>query len=65
MMVSRNKNEIDIVAVNEYEKRLVLAEVKRNKDKIKMNILQQKASFLVKNFSKYSIDYIPLSLDEM
>ena len=58
-----NKNEIDIVAVNEYEKRLVLAEVKRNKDKIK--ILQQKASSLVKDFSKYSIEYIPLSLDEM
>lgn len=60
-----NNNEIDIVAVNEFEKRLVLAEVKRNKDKIKMNILQQKASSLVKNFSKYSIEYIPLSLDEM
>ncbi len=60
-----NKNEIDIVAVNDYEKRLVLAEVKRNKDKIKINILQQKASALVKNFNKYSIEYIPLSIDEM
>ncbi|WP_320019781.1 ATP-binding protein [Labilibaculum manganireducens] len=60
-----NKNEIDIVAVNEYEKRLVLAEVKRNKDKIKLNILQQKASSLLNDFNKYSIEYIPLSLDEM
>jgi len=60
-----NKNEIDIVAVNDYEKRLVIAEVKRNKAKIKMNILQEKASSLIKNFNKYSIEYIPLSLDEM
>lgn len=60
-----NTNEIDIVAVNEYEKRLVVAEVKRNKEKIKMNVLQQKASSLIKNFSKYSIEYIPLSIEDM
>jgi AAA+ ATPase superfamily predicted ATPase len=60
-----NKNEIDIVAVNDFEKRLVLAEVKKNKDKIKLSVLEQKASSLVKDFSKYSIEYIPLSLDEM
>ena len=61
----RNQNEIDIVAVNDYEKRLVITEVKRNKDKIRLSVLQEKASSLVKNFSKYSIEYIPLSLDEM
>jgi hypothetical protein len=55
----------DIVAVNEYEKRIVLAEVKRNKDKIKRSALQQKASSLIKNFNKYSIEYLSLSLDEM
>lgn len=60
-----NQNEIDIVAVNDYEKRLVLAEVKRNKDKIKISVLQEKSSSLINNFSKYSIEYIPLSLDDM
>ena len=61
-----NNNEIDIVAVNEIEKKAVIAEVKLNKSKISMNILHLKAVKLVENnLQNYDIDYQALSLENM
>lgn len=40
---SGNRNEIDIVAINEYEKTAIIAEVKRQKDKISLEIFREKA----------------------
>jgi len=37
-----NKNEIDIVAVDELNKKLLIAEVKLNKEKINLKLLEQK-----------------------
>ncbi|MDR0865192.1 MAG: AAA family ATPase [Candidatus Symbiothrix sp.] len=63
---SGNLNEIDIVAINEYEKRAVIAEVKRNADRINLNLLQEKAKTLVsKQLLGYTIEYRGLSMDEM
>jgi len=42
-----NLNEIDIVAVNDIEKRLVLAEVKRQRENHHIGALKQKAKGLV------------------
>lgn len=42
-----NENEIDIVAVNEMEKKVVIAEVKRNRDKINLEKLKTKSVKLV------------------
>jgi len=60
-----NQNEIDIVAINEFEKRLVFAEVKLNKNKIDLEILKQKSQKIVDKFKNYKIEYKALSLEEM
>ncbi|GHT33476.1 ATPase [Bacteroidia bacterium] len=63
---SGNQNEIDIVAINEYEKRAIIAEVKRNAEKINIITLQEKAKTLVsKQLLDYSIEYRGLSMEEM
>ncbi len=61
-----NKNEIDIVAVNEFEKRAVIAEVKRNSEKIKLNLLKEKSEKLIADkLSDYKIEYRGLSMEDM
>ncbi len=60
-----NKNEIDIVALNEYEKTALIAEVKRNKDKIDLKILKEKSVQLINNLPGYIINYQGFSLENM
>jgi len=60
-----NLNEIDIVAVNEYEKRLIVVEVKRQADKINRMDLEKKASSLVKKLDNYQVEYRGLSMVDM
>ncbi len=62
---SKGEDEIDIVAVNDFEKRLLFCEVKRNPKKIRLALLEKKAKEVVKRFSSYSIVYSGLSLDDM
>lgn len=62
---SGNKNEIDIVAVNDYDKRVLIAEVKRNMKKINLKLLSEKSQNLIKNFDGYRVEYLGLSTDEM
>ena len=60
-----NKNEIDIVAVNKLDKQLMLAEVKRNKNKIDMDTLKAKANHLVSKYQDYNVVYKALSIEDM
>src|SRR5690606_38150179 len=60
-----NKNEIDIVALNEYEKTAIIAEVKRNGNKINLDLVKQKAASFVSQLNGYRIEYRALSLDDM
>ncbi len=60
-----NKNEIDIVALDEIEKKMVIAEVKMNKDKIKMEKLKEKAKNLIMKYPGYEVEYEKLSLDDI
>ena len=62
---SGNQNEIDIVALNEYEKTAIIAEVKRNADRINLNILKNKSVNLVKQLPDYTIEYRALSMKEL
>jgi uncharacterized protein len=58
-------NEIDIIAVNEMEKRIVFFEVKRNKKRISLPLLKQKAKNIMKDFSDYNTEYKGLSMEDM
>ena len=60
-----NKNEIDIVAMNEYEKRIDFIEIKRNPSKINLQKLEIKAEKLCLNFPDYTFDYIAYSLEDL
>ena len=60
-----NQNEIDIVAINNLEKKVLIGEVKINLKKIDLEILKQKAKKLEKELSGYEYEYLAFSLDDM
>ncbi len=60
-----NKNEIDIVALNELDKTALIAEVKRNPKNIRLSQLQEKAVRLEQRLKGYQIEYRGLSLDDL
>lgn len=62
---SKGENEIDIVAINEMDKRLEFYEVKRNPNKINIESLKKKSMNITSRFPDYKIEYRGLSLDEM
>jgi AAA+ ATPase superfamily predicted ATPase len=60
-----NQNEIDIVAVNEYEKYAIIAEVKRQAKNIDLNLLRKKAENLINTLKGYRIEFRGLSIADM
>lgn len=60
-----NKNEIDIVAVNEIEKTMLLVEVKINPQKISIQKLQEKSKKLIDKFPHYQVEFRGLSLEDL
>jgi hypothetical protein len=61
----KNENEIDIVAINELEKKALIAEVKLNKNKINLNILKEKAKAVIPNLKGYTVEYKGFSLEDV
>ena len=61
----KGENEIDIVAIDSINKSAILAEVKRNKNKIDLQKLKEKASKFENDLSKYKIEYRGLSLEDV
>jgi len=60
-----NECEIDIVAINDDTKTMLIAEVKRQAKKIDINTLQEKANKVVSKHKKYNVTYIGYSLNDM
>jgi len=60
-----NKNEIDIVAVNELDKTVLIAEVKRNPKRIRINQLKEKAKKLEQQLKGYTFEYRGFSLNDL
>lgn len=59
------KDEIDLIAVNDTEKSIVIGEIKRNPDKIDLHVLEKKAVSIVAHHKKWSVSYIGLSMKDM
>lgn len=57
-----NQNEIDIVAIDDIINEIYIAEVKLNKDKIKLSKLKDKSEKMLKRYSGYDVIYEGLSL---
>lgn len=62
---SKNQNEIDIVAINDMEKKVLIAEVKLNPKRIDLKELQKKAQNLVQKLDGYQIEYRGFSLEDI
>ena len=62
----KGENEIDLIALNEFNHTAVAAEIKRNSEKINLHALEAKVETLRKsNFGKYSFSLQALSLEDM
>ncbi|MGM9868801.1 MAG: ATP-binding protein [Sodaliphilus sp.] len=62
----KGENEIDIIGINEFSHTGIVAEVKRNKQKIDLKTLTQKMEALpAREFSPYQLQTIALSPDDM
>lgn len=62
---NKGENEIDLIALNDFEKTGIIAEVKRNPSKINYTLLAQKAANLPKEFSQYHLVQKGFSLENM
>lgn len=61
----KNLSEIDIVAINEFDKKALIVEVKINPKKIDTELLKQKAIKLEKELKGYECKYIGYSLEDV
>jgi len=60
-----NKNEIDIIALNQVKRKAVFVEVKMNDKKISIPLLKEKSKHLVSKIPFYSTSYEGLSINDM
>lgn len=58
-------NEIDLIAVNEAEKEIVIGEVKRNSRRIDLHGLEKKAAAIMSKRKGWHFEFVALSLDDM
>ena len=61
----KGEQEIDMVALNEFDKTCVIAEIKRNPKKLSLTNLETKATTLSSEIIDYSITYQLLSLEDI
>lgn len=61
----KNENEIDIVALNEFKKTVLLVEVKLQKDRINLQLLNNKRGKLDSHLQNYRVEYKGLSLEDV
>lgn len=59
------ENEIDLVAVNEADLETVIGEVKRNKERISLSILKNKAHNIMQLRPRQTYSFVALSLEDM
>lgn len=59
------QNEIDMIAVNETDREIVIGEVKRNKHHIDLHKLKQKSEAIAQKRKGWKIAFTALSMDDM
>ena len=61
----KGENEIDIIAINRFEKAASIIEVKRNEEKFSRKMLQSKSELVKPMLEDYSIKLQCLSMSDM
>lgn len=59
------RNEIDLIAVNDVEREIVIGEVKRNPKRISLHELENKSGAILDKRKGWSVSYVALSLEDM
>lgn len=59
------KDEIDLIAVDEAEKEIVIGEVKRNPEKINLQQLKEKAASIANHHKNWTISFVGLSMRDI
>ena len=59
------KDEIDLIAVNQNDKQIVIAECKRNPQRIDLETLKEKSATILNPHKKWEVQFIGLSLHNM
>ena len=59
------ENEIDLIALNDFDKTAIIAEIKRNPKKISLQTLEVKTAAIQKQLMKYELSLKALSLSDM
>jgi AAA+ ATPase superfamily predicted ATPase len=62
---NKGENEIDLIALNRFDGKTLIAEVKRNPNKINIARLYEKVASIQKQLSHYTLDIKGLSLQDM
>ncbi len=60
-----NSNEIDIVAINDMDRKILIGEIKMNKEKINISALKSKSEKLVRKYKGFTIEYASLGLEDV
>ena len=60
-----NKNEIDLVAVNDMKKTITIADIKLSASRIDLGALKSKSASLLSDYKGYKPQFIGLSLEEI
>jgi AAA+ ATPase superfamily predicted ATPase len=60
-----NRNELDIVAIDDLHNKALIAEVKMNKKKFRPNLLKDNAQNLINSLSGYEIEFKSFSLEDI
>ncbi len=60
-----NQNEIDIVAVDELNKEILICEVKLSKKRLDYNALVLKSKKLIEKYKNYTVEYKLLSIEDL
>lgn len=60
-----NQNEIDLVAVNDMKKEVVVADVKMDKERTDLEMLKQKAKRLITAYPQYKFQWLGLGLRDV
>jgi len=60
-----NKNEIDIVAVDDWGKKILICEVKLQEKRLNLGELVTKSEKLLQKYSDYDVEYRLLSIKDL
>ena len=59
-----NKNEIDLVAINDMKKSITIADIKLSSSRIDLNVLREKSAALLMDYKGYKPQVLGLSLED-